>query len=91
MSEVEKRAGETKQELGMRLLLAKKTLELMSGAFALVAALAWNDAIQSLFKLIFGEQSSLLAKFAYALLVTGIIVWMSVRISKLTKALEPNE
>lgn len=43
---------------------------LVIGGFSLVAALAWNDAIQALFKSIFGEFNQLWAKFIYALLVT---------------------
>ena len=42
----------------------------VTAAFALVAALAWNDAIQTLFRQVFGEHGALPAKLAYALLVT---------------------
>ena len=54
----------------------------------MVAALAWNDAIQSLFQMIFGPSSTLAAKFLYAGLVTVIIVWMGSRMAKLNKAVE---
>ena len=33
----------------------EKTLQLATAAFGLVAALAWNDAIQTLFTRLFGE------------------------------------
>lgn len=66
----------------------KKTLELMTGAFSLVAALAWNDAIQSLVIRVFGPQSGIVAKFLYALLITCIVVWIGFKLSRIQKALE---
>ena len=47
---------------------------LMTTAFGLVAALAWNAAIQALFARIFGTASSLAPMFAYAITVTVIAV-----------------
>ncbi len=52
----------------------EKIAALVTAAFGLVAALAWNGAIQELFKLIFGEQSTLVAMFVYAIVVTIIAV-----------------
>ncbi|HNQ32436.1 MAG TPA: DUF5654 family protein [Methanoculleus sp.] len=52
----------------------EKIAALVTAAFGLVAALAWNGAIQELFKLIFGEQSTLVAMFVYAVVVTIIAV-----------------
>ena len=46
----------------------------MGVGFGLVAALAWNDAIQALFKLIPIEGTEVGAKFLYAIIVTVIIV-----------------
>ncbi len=51
-----------------------KMAALITAAFGLVAALAWNGAIQELFKLIFGEQSTLVAMFVYAVVVSIIAV-----------------
>ena len=65
----------------------QKTLELFTTALSLVAALAWNDAIQSVFKLFFVDAASLLAKFIYAIIITLIIVIMSSQISRLNKIL----
>ena len=55
---------------------------LITSAFALVAALAWNGAIQDLFKLIFKPtdltqqvtQGQVISEFGYALVVTIIVV-----------------
>jgi hypothetical protein len=39
---------------------------LATTTFGLVAALAWNDDIQSILKTYFGEQQGLIAKIWYA-------------------------
>jgi len=51
-----------------------KISALITAAFGLVAALAWNGAIQELFALFFGDQSTLVAMFVYAVVVTIIAV-----------------
>ncbi|KAF5087557.1 DUF5654 family protein [Methanoculleus horonobensis] len=51
-----------------------KISALLAAAFGLIAALAWNGAIQELFKVIFGDQSSLVAMFVYAIVVTIVAV-----------------
>ncbi|MFA5935910.1 MAG: DUF5654 family protein [Patescibacteria group bacterium] len=84
----DKKPGETEQEKGLRLSVIQKTLELMTAAFSLVAALAWNDAIQTLFLRLFGPASSLWAKILYALLITALVVWIGIRLSRVTKAAE---
>lgn len=88
MSMEQKTPRETERELSLRLSILKKTLELMTSAFALVAALAWNDAIQSLFLKIFGPTSSLIAKFIYALLITAVVVIVAVRLSRLSRLID---
>ncbi len=77
--------GQKKESL--RLQVLNKTFELLTTALSLVAALAWNDAIQSLFSKIFGNASSIWAKFAYALLITVIIVWLGVKAAQTQKLL----
>ncbi len=71
----------------MRLIVLERTTELLTAALSLVAALAWNDAIQSLFKQIFGEAGSLYAKFGYAVFITALIVFISMRVTRLTQAI----
>ena len=51
-----------------------KLAALITAAFGLVAALAWNTAIQAVFKEIFGDQSSIPAMLGYAGFVTIIAV-----------------
>ncbi|MBU1036652.1 hypothetical protein KKF32_01275 [Patescibacteria group bacterium] len=63
--------------------LMSKISTLFLGALGLVAALAWNDAVQALFRVIFKEQSSIIAKFAYAVVITIIVVLVSWKIMKI--------
>ncbi len=58
-------------------------ITLLTGALGLIAALAWNEAVKALFVKIFGEANGLAAKFAYAVIVTIIVVWMTMRLAKL--------
>jgi hypothetical protein len=54
---------------------------LLTAAFGLVAALAWNGAIQALFKQVFGTTDSLTAQLSYAIIVTIIavivVIWIA--------------
>ena len=62
-------------------VLAQMTA-LVTAAFGLVAALAWNGAIQALFKQVFGTVDSLPAQLAYAIIVTMIatlVTWWVAR------------
>jgi hypothetical protein len=58
-------------------------ITLLTGAIGLIAALAWNEAVKALFVKIFGEANGLAAKFAYAVIVTIVVVWMTMRLAKL--------
>lgn len=55
-----------------------KLAALITAAFGLVAALAWNTAIQAIFVEIFGTQSSIPAMLGYAGFVTVIAVFFTV-------------
>ena len=60
----------------------EKLASLITAAFGLVAALAWNSAIQSIFVRIFGESSSIPAMVGYAIIVTVIAVIATIWIGK---------
>ena len=51
-------------------------ISLASAAFGVVAALAWNSAIQAVFAKYFGEDARISALFVYAVVITlvGVIV-----------------
>ncbi len=55
---------------------------LLTAAFGLVAALAWNGAIQALFKQVFGTADSLNAQLVYAIIVTIIAVIVTIWIAR---------
>ena len=65
---------------------AKQILNLMTSAFGLVAALAWNEFIKELiYKYIspfFGESSGLISKLIYALLITLLAVLITYNLSR---------
>lgn len=69
-----KKVRETKKEKDVKIEFISKVTTLLAAGFGLVAALAWNDAIQSLFKLIPIKGTEVGAKFIYAIIVTVIIV-----------------
>ncbi len=55
---------------------------LVTAAFGLVAALAWNGAIQAIFKALFGSSDSIPAQLAYAVIVTIIAVVATMAIAR---------
>ncbi|MCW6160336.1 MAG: DUF5654 family protein [Candidatus Micrarchaeales archaeon] len=61
-----------------------QTTVLMTTAFGFVAALAWNNAIQGLFKDIFGTASDTAAMFGYAVLITIVAVLAIFYISRIS-------
>lgn len=75
-------AKETKSK-SLRLAILEQMAALAAGGFGLVAALAWNDAIQSLFAALLPQASGIWAKFIYAGLITVVVVLVSVRISRI--------
>jgi hypothetical protein len=68
-----------------------KLVELITAAFGLVAALAWNTAIQELFTVIFPEAGDLIAKFLYAAVVTVIVVFVTIRLGRLAERVKEQE
>ena len=69
----------------------EKIIELMTAAFGLVAALAWNTAIQALLIAVFGEAGDLVAKFFYAVVVTVIVVIVTIRLGRLLERMKKEE
>jgi len=63
----------------------EKIAALITAAFGLIAALAWNTAIQEIFRLIFGDQSGVLAMIFYAVIVTIIAVVVTIWIGRVAE------
>jgi formate/nitrite transporter FocA (FNT family) len=66
----------------------EKTVTLILGGFGLVAALAWNEAIKTLFETIFPKKNELIGKFIYAIIVTIIVVIISLQLRKISEKRE---
>ena len=68
----------------LRLEILEHMATLATAGFGLVAALAWNSAIQDLFEKInmFGSPDGLAVKFIYAALVTAIVVLVTIGIGR---------
>ena len=64
--------------------IIEKVAALITAAFGLVAALAWNGAIQAVFKEVFGSAETLVPMLVYAVVVTIIAVLATVWIGRLS-------
>ncbi len=82
MSEQNPTAQE-KQSLKVEIL--SKMTDLATAGFGLVAALAWNEAIKSLFEMIFPKAGNVIAQFLYAILITALIVVITLKLGKITE------
>lgn len=69
----------------MKKEVIKQIAALITAAFGLVAALAWNSAIQEVFRVFFGEESGLWAMISYAVIVTIIAVAVTLWIGKVSE------
>ena len=61
---------------------------LITAAFALVAALAWNEAIQQLFREFFGEFNTAVPMLLYAITVTIIAIAAGLWVGGLSEKLK---
>jgi len=61
----------------------EKLAALITAAFGLVAALAWNDTIKAIFKAVFGTSDGIGPMLIYAIIVTIIAVAVTIWIGKL--------
>ena len=66
----------------MHRAVLEKLAALITAAFGLVAALAWNDTIKAIFKHYFGTSETIPAMLVYAVVVTVIAVFATIHIGK---------
>ncbi|MDZ4209829.1 MAG: DUF5654 family protein, partial [Candidatus Curtissbacteria bacterium] len=77
---------ESKEEVGLQKEIRQQTIGYVLAGFSLVAGLAWNEAIKSFIDIFFPASSNgLTAKFVYALVITLIVVFISVYLSRIFK------
>ena len=74
--------GEEEKEPPMKILVVDKMSALITAAFGLVAALAWNEAIKAIFKEIFGSAESIAPMLAYAITVTIAAVVLTILVAR---------
>ena len=67
----------------MKKNVIEKLAALITAAFGLVAALAWNDTIKAIFKAVFGTSDGIGPMLIYAIIVTIIAVAVTIWIGKL--------
>ena len=72
--------GEKEPTLKVQIL--DKMSALITAAFGLVAALAWNEAIKSIFKEVFGTAESIVPMLTYAIVVTVIAVILTIMVAR---------
>lgn len=65
--------------------ISAQLLALATSALGLVAALAWNDAVQAVFKEYFPAASGITAKFVYAVLLSVLIVLLTINLTRLAE------
>ena len=76
MSDEEEKPATLKTEI------LDKISALVTAAFGLVAALAWNDAIKTIFKEVFGESNTIGPMVLYAVIVTIIAVILTIIVAR---------
>jgi hypothetical protein len=69
----------------MKSEVVEKIAALVTAAFGLVAALAWNGAIQAIFKKVFGTAEGIGAMLTYAIVVTIIAVLVTIWIGRVSE------
>jgi hypothetical protein len=72
---------ETKEE-PLKIVALDKMGVLLTTAFGLVAALAWNGAIIAIFKEVFGEAETIVPMLIYAIVVTIVAVILIIALAK---------
>lgn len=68
-----------------------QSLTLINSAFALVAALAWNEAVKDLIDRYIPSGSGLYSKFAYAIIVTVFVVIITTRLTRILERYNPED
>ena len=69
----------------MKLEILDKLAALVTAAFGLVAALAWNGAIRAIFEAVFGSADNITAMLIYAVIVTIIAVLVTIWVARSVK------
>ena len=71
--------------------VVKQVVTLSTSAFGLIAAFAWNEAIQALFNKYLSAGGQRASKFIYAILVTLLLIVVTVQLAKVKHTFVPEE
>ncbi|MFA6410764.1 MAG: DUF5654 family protein [Candidatus Buchananbacteria bacterium] len=81
---VKKEKIQTKEQKSIKIAVIEQVIALATSGFGLVAALAWNEAIKSLFTQFFPQPGgNLLALFGYALFITILVVLVTIELGRI--------
>ena len=69
----------------MKAEVVEKLAALITAAFGLVAALAWNDTIKAIFKQVYGTAEGIFPLLMYAVIVTIIAVLVTIWIGRVAE------
>ena len=69
----------------MKAEILDKIAALITAAFGLVAALAWNGTIRAIFDAVFGSADNITAMLIYAVVITIIAVLVTIWIARAVK------
>ena len=69
----------------MKVEILDKIAALVTAAFGLIAALAWNGAIRAIFERLFGSADNITAMIVYAVIVTIIAVLVTIWVARSVK------
>lgn len=70
---------------GLTTAVATQLVTLATSALGLVAALAWNDAVQSLFKEWLPATGGVVAKFLYAVVISVAVLVLTINLTKIAQ------
>lgn len=74
--------SEKDKDMSLKEQILDKMGSLITAAFGLVAALAWNEAIKAIFAELFGTAETIIPMISYAIIVTGIAVVVTILIAR---------
>ena len=74
--------GDEDKPVPLKQEILDKIAALVTAAFGLVAALAWNDAIKAVFKEVFGTADAVGPMLIYAIMVTIIAVILTIIVAR---------
>lgn len=69
----------------------KTVATMMSSAFGLVAALAWNDFVKSVIDRYISPGSGVISQFIYAVIVTTLLVIVTIEMGKISEKLKEDD